>query len=353
MRAAFVGVAFAILFFANVAAADDAGIDAGSDDATAIVARAEHANFADKKACEAQLVAMGEAAVPALIVGSKKFVSEDMRKWCEDTLAEMGKRSAADDVQTSTDEALIGVFGAFAQTKDIDALSAIFPFVGAERKAIRDAARDALRKYGDTIHSRLRAEYINIGGGIPANFEPTTTQLLDSYFALRDQLRLQDVTALFSKGLGEAKTDLPTGIADLDSALAREPLLDNRKEAAPFYVQYAHALAKTDRKAAREYDLKAMRVAGEHTPDADHAASMLAFFDADDLRAKGIVDRHRYEQALALDPSNEDAKAAIDALDAERIAREDQVHKKEAAIAATIAVTAVFLALFLWMRNRR
>jgi hypothetical protein len=265
----------------------------------------------------------------------------------------MGKRSAADEVQTESDEALIGVLGAFAQTKDIDALSAMFPFVGADRKAIRDAARDALRNYGDRIHTRLRVEYINIGGQIPANFAPSTSQLLDSYFALRDQLRLQDVTALFSKGLIEAKTDLPSGITDLDSALAREPLLEIRKEAAPFYVQYADSLAASDRAAARAYDLKAMRVAGDGTPDADRAASALAFFDAEDLRAKGIVDRKGYEQALTLDASNEDAKAAVDALDADRQSREDALKKKEAAVAAAVAVTAFFFALFLWLRNRR
>jgi hypothetical protein len=354
MRAAFFGIAFAILFSANAATADsDAGADAGGDDATAIVARAEHANLAGKKACEAQLVAMGEAAVPALIVGSKKFASEEMRKWCEDTLAEMGKRSAADDVQTSTDEALIAVFGAFGQTRDIDALSAIFPFVGADRIAIRKAAREALSAYGDTIHSRLRAEYINIGGQIPSGIEPTTAQLLDGYVQLREQLRLQDVTALFGKGLDEAKIDLPTAIADLDSALAREPLLENRKEAALYYVQYAHDRAKTDRKAAREYDLKAIRLAGEHTPDGDHAASMLAFFDADDLRAKGIIDRASYEKALALDPNNEEAKAAIDALDAEQKSRDDALRRKEAAAAAAVAITAIFLGVFLAIRNRR
>lgn len=354
-RAALFGIGLAVLFSASAAAADsDAGADAASaDDATAIVARAEHASFADLKTCEAQLVAMGEAAVPALIVGSKKFASEKMRKWCEDTLAEMGKRSAADDVQTSTDEALIGVFGAFGQTRDIDALSAIFPFVGADRVAIRKASRDALAAYGDTIHSRLRAEYINIGGQIPSGIEPTTAQLLDGYVQLRDQLRLQDVTALFSKGLSEAKTDLPSGVADLDSALAREPLLENRKEAAGYYVQFAHDRASTDRKTAREYDLKAERIADKGSPDMNRAASMLTFFDADDLAKQGIIDRHGYQQALALDPQNQDAKDALAALDADATTREDKLHKRGAAIAASVAVTAVFLAALIAMLRRK
>jgi hypothetical protein len=355
MRAAFFGAALAILFSASVASADsDAGVDAGADDATAIVARAEHANGAEKKACEAQLVAMGEAAVPALIVGSKKFASEEGRKWCEDTLAEMGKRSAADDVQTSTDEALIAVFGAFGQTRDIDALSAIFPFIGADRIAIRKAAREALAAYGDTIHSRLRAEYINIGGQIPSGTEPATAQLLDGYVQLREQLRLQDVTALFGKGLVEAKTDLPTAIADFDSALAREPLLENRKEAAPYYVQFARDRSSADRKLAREYDLKAIRVAGEHTPDGDRAASMLAFFDADNLRTNGIIDRASYDKALALDPQNQEAKDALAALDADVTARENKLRRFEAAIAAAVAVTALFTAaLIAFLRRHR
>jgi hypothetical protein len=354
MRAVFVGFAFAILFFANAAAGDDAGSDAAVEDPIDVVARAQTANFAEKKKCEIELVAMGEAAVPALIVGSKKSATEAMRKWCEDTLDEMGKRTAADDVQTSSDEALIGVFGAFAQTKDVDALSAIFPFVGSDRIAIRTASRQALRDYGDAANARIRAEYINLGGQIPTNVSPSTAQLLDGYFEIRDRLRLADVTALFEKGLAEAKTDVPAAITDLDAALAREPLLDRRKEAAPIYVQYAHDLSKGDRRAAREYDLKAMRIAEAGSPDIDRAASEIAFFDAEDLRAKGIIDRNGYAHAVTLDPENQSAQDALASIDAARDERESRLKKMEAAAAASIAVTALFAAaLIAFLRRRR
>ncbi|MEO7110065.1 MAG: hypothetical protein ABI183_06480, partial [Polyangiaceae bacterium] len=66
-----------------------------------------------------------------------------------------------------------------------------------------------------------------------------------------------------------------------------------------------------DRKSAREYELKATRVAEAGSPDIDHANSMLAFFDADDLRAKGIVDRNGYAHAVTLDPQNQAAKDAL------------------------------------------
>ena len=353
MRTVFIALVFAISISTRIAAANES-VDAGSETPAEILARAEHGNTQTRKECEQMLIILGETAVPSLIVSSKQSTTESMRKFCEDVLDEMGKRTAADDVQTTTDEALIGVFSAFAQTKDVDAVSAIFPFVGSDRLAIRTASREALRAYGDTIHSRLRAEYINIGGQIPGGIEPTTAQLLDGYLAMRDRLRLQDVTALFDKALGEAKTDLPTAIIDLDASLAREPLLERRKEAAPIYVQYAHELAKADPKATREYDLKAIRIAEAGSADIDRAQSEIAFLDAEDLRARGIVDRNGYAHALALDPQNQDAQDALAAIDAEKKSREDKLRRTEAAIAAAVAVTAVFIAgLVAFLRRRR
>jgi len=336
--------------FAN--SSNDGSTDA--DDparATAIVTRATHGGFADRKSAEKQLVDMGEAAVPALIVGAKKAPGEEARKWCEGVLDEMGKRTAADEVQTKTDDALVAVFGAFAEIRDVDALSAIFPFVGAERLAIRNAAREALLAYGDSAAPRLRAEYVNLGGSIPADW--TTAQLAAAYFAARDELRLRDVVALFDRGLAEAKTDLPAAISDLDAAIARQPMLERRKDAAPIYVQYAHALSATDRNAAREYDAKALRLADPTSPASAQAAGALAFFDADDLREKGIADRASYEHVLTIDPHNQDATDAIAQLDHERAAREDQLRKKGAAIATSIAVTTILGAVFLALSRRR
>ncbi|MEO8877164.1 MAG: hypothetical protein ABI461_16340 [Polyangiaceae bacterium] len=330
-------------------AAGDAGASPG--DATELVTRATHGSFTDRKNAEPALVAMGEAAVPALIVGAKKAPSEELRKWCVGVLDEMGKRSAADEVQTKTDDALIGVFGAFAEIRDVDALSAIFPFVGAERLAIRNAARAALLAYGDSAASRLRAEYTNIVGAVSPVW--TTKQLAEAYFAARDELRLHDVVTLFDRGLLEAKTDLAAGVVDLDAALAREPMLERRREAAAIYVQYASSLAKTDRRAAREYDLKALRIGEATSPDGAHAAGALAFFDADDLRAKGIVDRAAYQHVLAIDPQNQDAKDALVQLDHDRDLREDNLHKTEAAIAAAVGVTAILAALFVGLARRR
>jgi hypothetical protein len=96
-----------------------------------------------------------------------------------------------------------------------------------------------------------------------------------------------------------------------------------------------------------------MRIAEAGSPDIDHAASEIAFFDAEDLRARGIVDRNGYVHALTLDPQNQDAKDALASIDAERIARENKLKKMEAAAAASVAVTAVFLAALIALLRRR
>lgn len=343
-----------VLTTAATTHADDAGAPTAADDAEAraLVAQAVTGSGATKKKSEAELVKMGEAAVPALIVGAKKSAGEENRKWCEDVLDEMGKRTAADQVQTKTDEALIAVFHAFLEIHDVDTLSAIIPFVGADRLAVRTAARDTIVGFGDSAASRVRAEYINLGGQLPTNAVPSTAELDKAYFQLRDDLRLKDTVALFDKGLALAKTDLPGGVADLDSALAREPMLERRAEAAPIYMQVATSLETADAANARAYDLKVLRIAPAGAPELARAKSELAFFDAEDLKAKGIVDRDAYANAVALDPSNEPAKAALARIDADRAESDAKTHKTFAAIAAALAVIAALVIGYVTYRRR-
>lgn len=341
----------ATLSLASGAWADDAGTNEADSAARALVAEAVSGNGATRKKDEAELVKMGEAAVPALIVGAKKSAGEENRKWCEGVLDEMGKRTAADQVQTKTDDALIAVFHAFVEIHDVDTLGAIIPFVGADRIAIRQAARDAIVGFGDAAFTRVRSEYFNLGGALPSNANIGFRELDDAYFALRDQLRLKDTIALFDKGLDLAKTDLPGGVADLDSAIAREPLLERRAEAAPIYMQYARNMETTDREKARAYDTKVTRIAKAGAPEIAQAESDLAFFDAEDLRTKGIIDRTAFAHAVELDPSNEPAKAALAQIDADRAESDAHTHKMVAAIAAALAVT-FFVAAGLWRTLR-
>ena len=345
-------VMLAAISLAASTRADDAGADESDATARALVAQAVTGNGAAKKKSEADLVKMGEAAVPALIVGAKKSAGEKNQKWCEDVLDEMGKRTAADQVQTKTDDALIAVFHAFLEIHDVDTLGAIIPFVGADRVAIRQAARDTIVAFGDSATSRIRAEYINLGGQLPTNASISYADLDKAYFQLRDELRLKDTITLFDKGLALAKTDLPGGIADLDSAIAREPLLERRAEAAPIYLQYAHNLPPTDREKARAYDEKVVRLAAAGSPEIAQAESELALFDAEDMRAKGIVDRTAFAHAVELDPTNEDAKAALAQIDAERAESDARTHKTIAAIVAAFAATAALVLGFFAYRRR-
>ena len=337
---------------APAAWADDAGIEESDQAARALVTQAVTGNGATKKKNEAELVKMGEAAVPALIVGAKKSAGDENRKWCEDVLDEMGKRTAADQVQTKTDDALIAVFRAFLEIHDVDTLGAILPFVGADRVAIRNAAREAIVGFGDSATSRVHAEYINLGGQLPADASLSYADLDKAYFQLRDELRLKDTVALFDQGLALAKADLPAGVADLDAAIAREPLFDRRGEAASLYVQYARSLASTDREKARAYDLKATRIARAGAPEVAQAESDLALFDAEDLRAKGIVDRTAFAHAVDLDPSNAEAKAALAQIDAGRAESDARTHKTIAAIVAFFAMTAALVFGFFAYRRR-
>ncbi|MEO8799669.1 MAG: hypothetical protein ABI551_17375 [Polyangiaceae bacterium] len=332
--------------------ADDAGVPA--EDPRVVALRGLHGDFRARKAAAAELVAMGEPALPAVIVICARPNGESETKWCEDTFDRFGMRTAADQVQVSSEDTLVQVLEAFGETKDVDALPAVFPFVGSDRAPIRNAARATIVAYGDRAAPQVRAEFVKLGGQTSAGW--STKQLVDAYFATRDELRLHDVVALFTNGVKLAATDLPGGVKAMDSALAREPVLDQRTASAPFYLQYARSLVASDRDRAREYAMKVERVAAPNAPEASQAASLLALMDADDLRAKGIVSPEAYAKALALDPTNEAAKKAMADLDyagATPGSASSVANKKRLAIAGMIAATAIFFACLFFVVRRR
>ncbi|HEX7665079.1 MAG TPA: hypothetical protein VF407_11225 [Polyangiaceae bacterium] len=351
-HAALVAVAVALSVPRFATAADDAGVP--TEDPRVVAQRGLHGDLRTRKAAQAELVAMGEPALPAAIVTCAHPNGETETKWCEDLLDGFGMRTAADQVQVSSEDTLVHVLEAFGETKDVDALPAVFPFVGSDRAPIRNAARSTIVVYGDRAAPQVRAEYNKLGGQVGDGW--TTKQLVDAYFAQRDELRLHDVVALFDDGVKMASTDLPGGVKSMDAALAREPLLDSRAKAAPFYLQYARTLEPSDRDRAREYALKTERLAAPSAPEATQAAALLALMDADDLRAKGIASPEAYAKVLALDPSNEAAKKALSDLGDAPIANGSDAslaNKKKMAIAGMIAATAIFFVCLFFVLRRR
>src|SRR6202044_3727011 len=147
-----------------------------------------------------------------------------------------------DAVQTKDNQALADILRAYAAIKDLDALPVVLSFVNSDRAQVRLAARESTLAYGQDALWKLREAYAALTGdpapeGIPA--VDLAKKLFDAY----DRFRLADVYALVDRALGEQKAGkLDAAVTDFDEALARQPMLDRRAEAAPAYFAYGESL---------------------------------------------------------------------------------------------------------------
>ncbi len=120
--------------------------------------------------------------------------------------------------------------------------------------------------------------------------------------------------ALLDEGLA-AQNDgrLKDAVTAFDEALARQPMLDRRSEAAPAYVAYGESLEDSDRGAALAHLRKALRL-DEAGPSSSHVRSDIATLEGEDLVAHGVADTAPFETALALDPANTRARTDLERL---------------------------------------
>jgi len=267
-----------------------------------------------------RLKAMGEHATAGLLLAQRE---PSVRHFASSTLEAMGKRVAGDAVQTKDDGVLVDVLAAFGTLRDPNALGVVLSFLSADRDKVRAAARAAAVAYGKDALPKLRDIYTNLEGRPPPP-EWDVTRLSTELFKALDADRLAELYALVDEGLKEqreGKVDLAA--SSFDKALARQPNLERRREMVPTYVALAKSLEDTDRdKAAATY-----RRAQSLDPGGAHEGQIqgaMACLEGEELRAKGIVDREPFERALAADPGNDKARAALEAIDGDRHAREER-----------------------------
>lgn len=328
---------------------DDAdGLDgAAREDARLLVEERAGAGYARREAITRTLVAMDDRAIAALVV-AKRSKSAATRAWAADTLESMGRERADEQIRTRSDETLAQIFRAYGEVHDPDALGVLSSFVGSDRGAIRDAARDALSAYGRDAISTIRQGYAELTGKpAPTAWSPEETAR--ALFAASDRIRLRDVYALLDEGLARADAgDLRGATADLDAVLARQPDTDRRADVARVYAAYGMTLEESDPAGARAYLERAGRVDPDSgTPE---IASALAVLEARDLEARGLDGDALYRRALALDPSNPRARAPLDRLEARRALRRRSVERWTIGIGLSLAT---LLALVLFVGRRK
>ena len=257
-----------------------------------------------------QLKQLGDRAAAGLIE-ARADPSPETRTWAAALLDALGKRAPGDAVQTKDNQALSDVLRAYATIKDLDALPVVLSFVNSDRAQVRAAAREATLAYGKDALWKLREAYAALSGD-PAPDGMSSADLAKKLFDAYDRFRLHDVYALLDRGLAEQREGhLREAVSSFDEALARQPLLDRRAEAAPAYMAFGKSLEDSDRPLALAYLRRALRL-DESGPRSSDVRSEVLALEGEDLMAHGISDTEPFETGLALDPSNARARAALD-----------------------------------------
>jgi hypothetical protein len=294
-----------------------------------------------------QMKALGDRSLPVLIE-ARRDASPETRTWASNLLETMGKRMPGDVVQTKDNQVLADVLHAYGANKDIDALPVVLSFVNSDRAQVRAAAREATLAYGQESLWKLREAY-SVLTGEQAPEGTSAADLAKKLFDAYDRYRLHDVYALLDKGLGEAQAgQLADAVHDLDEVLARQPMLDRRAEAAPVYAKWGESLEDSDRPAALAALRRSLRL-DEAGPASSHVRAEILALEGEDLVSRGIADTEPFEQALALDPGNERAKAALDRIHAQDAAG----HAKTWRLLAAAVVLLLAIAGILVVGGRR
>jgi hypothetical protein len=333
---------------ARKAAVAELAKDGTPDDARALVAAMDGAQYATRGAITDAVTAMDDRAVAALVV-AKRGKNAAARGWAAETLEAMGKERADAQIRTRSDALLVGILHAFGEARDPDALGVLSSYVSSDRAVARDAARAALLAYGGEAISKLRQDYADLTGQ-PAPAAWDAAQTAKELFAASDRLRLREVYALLDQGLAKARAgDAAGAVGDFDAVLARQPDLDRRVEVVSTYVDHAIAIEDADALGARLYLEKARRLAPDG-PRVGQIDGELAFLEGRELESRGAPDAALYRQALALDPGNARARAALDRLEAAAVARAAKTDRWRAIAAGVVAL---ILACVLFLAKAR
>jgi tetratricopeptide (TPR) repeat protein len=293
---------------------------------------------------------LGEKAVAGLWIAKTSSSSMIVRKWAGQQLEAMGRRTAADAVQTRSNEILSDVLRAFGTTHDVDAVSVVLAFVNSDRVMVRSAARDAIFAYDKDALWKLREAYANLIAH-PAPEDWNAKRLATELFSAYDRARLEDVYALLESGLTKQHDGkIAEAVQDFDKVLARQPMLDRRAEMASCYVLYAQSVEDTDRTAALASYRKAARLDPEG-PRKGQIEGAIAYLEGEDLLARGVVDTTPFERALAADPGNAKAQAELDRLNAGSHDRQEKL-RRWSMIGIAIALGTVLVVLFGGRRKR-
>jgi tetratricopeptide (TPR) repeat protein len=297
---------------------------------------------------EQQIKVVGERAIPALIE-LKRGESREIRILAAKLLEFIGKAVPGEAVQTADNTLLAEILRAYGRTKDADAARVIVAFANSHRAEVRQAAREAAFTMGETGLFALRESYEGLIGKKPPS-DWSWDKVAKELFAAYDRARLSELYAMLDEGLADfAAGKLESMAATFDRILARDPSFERRQDMVPGWIAYAKSLRESDGPRAMAVLRRVLRLAPEGER-AREAEAELRYLEAVEWEGHGVIDESGYRRALELDPSNADARVALDRLTTRHAATSRKALRYGLGAGLTTAVVLTVLAL---LRRRR
>lgn len=259
-------------------------------DGYALVAGLElDAKGAFEGAISATLKSGGDEAIAALYT-ARRDGSVPLRKWAAERLDALKKRKPADVASLTDPKSLARVFAVLGAWREPEALGLLVDHVDADRREVREAAREAVRAYGREAIWKLREAWRNVAGQ-PAPEDWFSKRLADELFARLDAQRLGPAMAALEEARALAKEGKTRGAAEAaERALRLATDHPERQELAAFLVASARDKASVPSAEERESLLARAGWAGGAELEAELAPELRAAH-ADALAHRGVVDR--------------------------------------------------------------
>ncbi|UJR85983.1 Hypothetical protein I5071_80640 [Sandaracinus amylolyticus] len=295
---------------------------------------------------------LGDRAAAAII---RARAHEDVagREWARWSGRELSLDDPGRLVQRLAPTDLADVLRAWGATRSIDAMSVVASFVDDPRRLVRDAARDALREYGQNGVWQAREQF-RLRLGEDANAAWSWSRTLDVLYERLDAARLARVADLavaadgaLDRGEARAATEA------LEALLARAPDAGSH-EVAVLFARAGEAWMATDERArARSAYERAVRIA----PSDEHRArweARLSFVEAEDALARGVLDLEAYRRAASGDPTCTRCAEVLAGLEAQAqpvMTSADETERRRGALGIAAALFAVLGAWLLIARS--
>lgn len=281
-------------------------------------------------------------ALPAII--EFRAPSAAMRIFLRQLREALHRVTPGETVQLRDNALLAEVLRAYGSTRQSDAMQVVVSFVNNERAQVRDAARQSAEAYGALARNAMRDAYeVYEGHDPPAEWgwERVAREL----YAASDRRREAEVNRRLDQGLADARAGRhDEALAHFRFVLARMPAFARRGEMIEHLITHARVLEQRD--AARAQAM--WRLALWVNPDGPRAREIrgaILFIEAERALGRGVGDPELYRAVLRVDPNNARARAQIERVSHEELARGRQRRRRLGALGILLLALGMIYAM--------